>query len=61
MSRVPASPIYLLAHQLYVVYNCSYTPLREQEVSDVSYQSDPAGAHTRPRQVAQCPDTADDS
>ena len=58
---MPASPIYLLAHPPYVVYNCSYAPLREQEVSDVSYQSDPAGAQTRPRQVAQCPDTADDS
>ena len=45
----------------YGVDSCSYTPLTGQEVLNVSYQSDPAGAQTRPRQVAQCPDTADDS
>ena len=61
MSRVPASPIYALAHLLYNVYNCSYAPLAGQEVSDVSYQSDLAGGQTCPRQVAQCPDTADES
>ena len=61
MSRAPASPIYLLARLLYKVYNCSYTPLAGQEVSDVRYKSDSAGGQTRPRQVAQRPDTADDS